>query len=268
MIYIQPLQTFTEKTASPKLNGIIRLLHIGIPTVSNGFLLPSSLFQDYIHKRKLPDEAIFEIEQICSSIKKLGYTITLRNAVYEQNNPALSFAVSNTLNISNIHEVLRLIERGYRRVKQQVIDPENVECHFLIQSYYLSIKCGSLISSDSENHISILGIIGQHTDQMLRKDCKPDKVIIEKRTYKILTFINEPKYWYWKKTQNGMQKIRIKKELQHIPVLSKKQAIYIAQLSQLVERKYGPQEMNWAILNDGSIIFQETHDIKQTKGGE
>ena len=65
-----------------------------------------------------------------------------------------------------------------------------------------------------------------------------------------------------------MQKIRIKKELQHIPVLSKKQAIYIAQLSQLVERKYGPQEMNWAILNDGSIIFQETHDIKQTKGGE
>lgn len=269
MIYIQPLQTFAEKTASTKLNGIIRLLHLGIPTVSHAFIIHSSLFQEYIRRKKLPNEAIFEIEQICASIKKLGNTITLRNAVFEPNNPAISFVVSNTLNIANIHEIPRLIERGYRRIQQHAFDPEAVECHFLIQSYYLSIKCGSLITSDSKNYIVIQGIIGQHTDQMLRKDCKPDSFIIEKRTYKILAQINESKQYYWKKTRTGMQKIRIKKELQHAPVLTNEQAINLAQLSQLVERKYGPQEMKWSILNDGSTIFQETHNIdKATKGGK
>ncbi len=268
MIYIQPLQTFAGKTSSAKLNGLIRLLHLGIPTISNAFILDSSLFQEYILRKKLPNEAISEIEQICSSIKRLGFTITLRNAVYEQNNPALSFIVSNELNITNIHEILRLVERGYRRIQQHALDPEAVECHFLIQSYYLSIKCGSLISSDSENHISIRGIIGQHTDQMLRKDCRPDNIIIEKRTYNILSKTNESKQYYWKKTRSGMQKIRIKKELRHIPVLSNQQAIHLAQLSQLIERKYGPQEMKWSILDNGSIIFQETHDIKLSKGGE
>lgn len=268
MIYIQPLQTYSEKTASSKLNGLIRLLHLGIPTISHAFILHSSVFQDYIQKKKLPNEAISEIEQICASIKKLGSTITLRNAIYEEQNPALSFAVPNTLNITNIHDVPRLIERGYRQIQRQAIDPESVECHFFIQSYYLSIKCGSLFSSDLNNQIEIKGIIGQHTDQMLRKDCKPDILIIEKRTYKILSLTNEPKYWYWKKTQNGMQKIRIKNELQHTPVLTNPQAVHLAQLSQLVEKKYGPQEMKWAILDNGSIIFQETHNIQHSKGGE
>lgn len=269
MIYIQPLQTYTGKTASAKLNGIIRLLQLGIPTVSHAFIIQSTLFHEFIQTHMLPKQAILEIEQICASIRKLGYTITLRNAVFEPNNPAISFIVSNTLNIANIHEVPRLIERGYKRIQQQTIDPETVECHFLIQSYYLSIKCGSLITTDSEGHIAIQGIISQHTDQTLRKDCKPDSLIIEKRTYKILSQTNELKNFYWKKTRNGMLKIRIKKELQHTPVLTNDQAIQLAQLSQLVERKYGPQEMKWSILNDRSIIFQETHNIStSTKGGE
>ncbi len=72
MIYIQPLQTYSEKTASAKLNGLIRLLHLEIPTISQAFLIQTSLFGEYTHRKKLPDEAVFEIEKICSSIKKQG----------------------------------------------------------------------------------------------------------------------------------------------------------------------------------------------------
>ena len=82
---------------------------------------------------------------------KRGDTVTLRNSIYEDKNPGIAFSVHNSLNISSFAQLKKKIAQGYKKAIKVAIDPDQVEFSFLIQSFYSSEKCGSMLSDNGGN---------------------------------------------------------------------------------------------------------------------
>lgn len=265
MIYIQPLSEYKFNLKSKKLEGLARLVNLNLPTVSNLFIVLPKLYFEFQKTNKLPSNAVSELKTIFKSIRKQGDSITLRNSIYEKGNPGISFSVHNSLNLKNFTEFLKRIVLGYKKAKRMAIDPEKIEFCYLIQSFYSSEKCGILLSDNGQKQIFLQAILGQHTNLLLRGDIIPDEYTINKRTYKIACEKIALKKFRIKKLKTGIKKIRVKKTDQKKPVLTDSQVIKIAKLSQIVEKVFDPQEMEWAILDSGKIIFQETRDFKESK---
>lgn len=265
MIYIQPLTEYKFNLKSKKLEGLARLVKLVIPTVSNLFVVLPKLYFEFQKNNQLPKNAIHELEAVFHSIRNQGDSISLRNSIYEQDNPGISFSVHNALNIKDFKDFYKKIILGYNKARRVAIDPNRVEFCYLVQSFYSSEKCGILLSDNGQGKIFLQAILGQHTDLLLRGDILPDEYLIEKRTYKIMTKKIAKKKFRIKKLAMGIKKIRVKKEDWLKSVLADDQAVKIAKLSQLVEKVFGPQEMEWAVLDLGKIIFQETRDFTQGK---
>jgi len=265
MIYIQPLSEYNFNLQSKKLEGLARLVKLNIPTVSNLFVVLPQLYQEFQKTNKLSSSAVNELKVVFRSIKKQGDTVTLRNSIFEPANPGMAFSVLNTLNIKSFVEFQKRLILGYKKAARMAINPVKVEFCYLIQSFYSSEKCGTLLSDTGQNQIFLQAIFGQHTKLLLRGDIESDTYKINKRTYKIAFREVSVKKHRIKKLNSGIKKIRVKKTNQYQPVLTDKQIVRIAKQSQIAERAFGPQEMEWAILDSGQIIFQETRDFKQSK---
>lgn len=265
MLYIQPLNEYTFSLKSKKLEGLARLTKLGIPTVSHLFIVLPSLYKEFLSTSKLSEVAISELQLIFNSILKLGKTVTLRNSIYEKGNPAISFCVHNSLNLIKIDDFLKKIIRGYKRAKLMSLDPDRVEFCYLIQAFYSSEKCGVLLSNVNNKMIFIQAILGQTSDLLIRDDIEPDEFMVSKGTYRIINQKIATKQFRIKKLKSGITKIRVKNAEQNDSVLNTQQIINLAKYSQVVERTFGPQEMEWAVLDDNQIIFQETRDLSQAK---
>ena len=265
MIYIKPLSEYRFNLKAKKLEGLARLVKLGVPTVSNLFIVSPKLYLEFQKTKKLPFTAIKELKTVFNSIRKQDERVTLRNSIYEKGNPGLSFSVHNSLNIKVFSDFQKRVILGYKRATRMAINPEKVEFCYLMQSFYSSEKCGLLLSDNGQGQIFLQAILGQHTTLLLRGDSIPDIYKINKGTYRIAYKKIIPKLFRIKKLASGIKKIRVKKSDQRKPVLTDSQAKKIAKLSQIVERAFGPQEMEWAILDSGKIIFQETRDFEQSK---
>ena len=261
MNYIQPLLAYKFNLQSKKLQGLARLAQLKLPTVSNLFVVLPKLYQDYQQTKKTSPQAKRELETVFNSIKKQGKTITLRNSIYEENNPGIAFSVHNSLNLNSFDDFYKKIIQGYNIAAKEAIDVNQVEFCYLIQSFYSSEKCGSLLSSNGQGQIYLQAIHGQHTQLLLRGDVDPDTYLINKKTYKIEHREIVSKQFRVKKLRTGIKKIRVKKVEQNKAVLTDYQIQHLAKMSQIVEVKFGPQEMEWAVLDSGEIIFQETRDF-------
>lgn len=260
MNYIQPLREFSLKLQSKKLEGLARLLHLGIPTVSNAFIVSPSLFAEYRATGKISSIAAYELEQIFHTIRRAGHSITIRNSIYEEGNPAISYIVPNSLNIKNFDEVMKRIVLGYKKIKRSSIDPAKVEFCYLLQSYYVSEFCGILLS-DYHHNVYIQAILGQHTNVLLRKDIVADEYLVAKRTYKIVSKKVPRKTVRIRKTSSGVVRVRVKKSDQYNSILTDSQIIHLAKLTRIIERTHGPQEVKWSVLPSGEVLFQETKDF-------
>jgi len=265
MHYIQPLSEYKFNLKSKKLEGLARLAQLNIPTVSNLFTVSPGLYNQFLAKKKIPSAALKELKAVFSSIRKQDKTVTLRNSIYEENNPGIAFSVHNSLNVKTFDDFHKKILVGYRKASKMAIDPNKVEFCYLIQSFYSSEKCGTLLSNNSDNEIYLQAILGQHTTLLLRGDIIPDEYTLSKKTYKIVRKEIVPKLFRVKKLAAGIKKVRVKKADQLEAVLTDQQVKRIAKLSQIVGRAFGPQEMEWAVLDSGEIIFQETRDLQQSE---
>ncbi len=260
MQYIQPLAEYRFNLKSKKLEGLARLIKLNIPTVANPFVVLPKLYLEFLNTKKLSPSAVFELESIFNSIKQSS-CITLRNSIYEEGNPGISFILHNTVNIKDFSIFIKKITQGFKKAIRAAHNPKNVEFSYLIQSFYSSEKAGILLSNNGQNRIFLQAILGQHTDLLLRGDLMPDVYLIEKKTYRISSKNIAKKEFRIKKLSSGIKKIRVKKTEQDKSVLKDDQVTSIAKLSQIVEKAFGPQEMEWAVLDTGRIIFQETRDL-------
>ncbi|MEN8253783.1 MAG: PEP/pyruvate-binding domain-containing protein, partial [Patescibacteria group bacterium] len=265
MTYITPLSNYKFNLKAKKLEGLARLAQLKVPTVSNLFIVSSKLYEEFNETGKLPKAAKSELGKIFESIRKQGDTVTLRNSIYEEKNPGLAFSVHNTLNIKDYDLLEKKIIAGYRKAAREAINPKQIEFSFLLQSFYSSEKCGTLLSSNSVGHIYIQAIHGQHTTLLLRGDIEPDIYEVSDHNYKLVRSEIALKIHRMKKMSSGIRKVKVKPEKQREAVLNTDQIKRIAKLSQQVEKQFGPQEIEWAILDSGKIIFQETRDFKQSK---
>lgn len=261
MNYIQPLSDYKFNLQSKKLQGLARLAQLELPTVSNLFVVLPELYRDYQQTRKVSFQAKRELELVFNSIKKQGETITLRNSIFESNNPGIAFSVHNSLNLQTFDQFIKQVALGFKKAAQMAIDVTQVEFCYLIQTFYSSEKCGSLLSSNGQGQVYLQAIHGQHSKLLLRGDVEPDTYLINKKTYKIEHREIVIKQFRVKKLKTGIKKIKIKKSDRNEVVLTDQQVRHLAKMSQAIERKFGPQEMEWAILDSGEIIFQETRDF-------
>ena len=260
MMYVQPLFEYKYNLRYKKLEGLARLTKLKIPTVSNLFIISPALYQEFLRTKKLPVNAVSELKTAFNTIKKLGDAIILRNSIYEEENPGIAFCLRNSPNIKNFTVFLRKVEKGYKTVIKSAIDPKKVECSFLIQTFYSSEKCGALLTDNGNGQIFIQAILGQHSDLLLLGDATPDTYTIDKKTYRITSKIIAHKEFRIKKLPSGIKKVRVKKVDRDNSVISNEQAVKLAKLSRKIEMVFGPQQMDWAILDSGEIIFQETRD--------
>ncbi|MGD9128914.1 MAG: PEP/pyruvate-binding domain-containing protein [Candidatus Woesebacteria bacterium] len=262
MTYIQPLSKYKFNLKAKKLEGLARLAQLNIPTVSNLFIVSTKLYFEFLETNKLSSAALRELKDVFNSIRKQGESITLRNSIYEDANPAIAFSVSNSLNLKTFSEFKKKMLLGFKKAIKTAIDPSQVEFSYLIQSFYSSEKCGSVLSDNGQGLIYLQAILGQHSKLLLRGDIEPDVYEIKKGSYKILKKQIAKKEHRIKKMSAGTKKVRVRKAEQNKAVLTDDQVKRIAKLSQVVERSFGPQEMEWAVLDSGKILFQETRDFQ------
>lgn len=265
MIYIKPLYEYKFNLTAKKLKGLSRLTKLKIPSVPYPFVILPKLYQEYIENKIISDNVQRELKKAFYSIRRQGNTITLRNSIFEHKNPAIQYSVHNTLNIKSYDLFLQKIKQGYKKAIKMAMDPNKVEFCFFFYAFYSSEKCGILLSENGNKQIFLQAILGQHTNLILRGDIVPDEYLINKRTFKIASKKIARKTFRMKKQNTGIVKIRVKKVEQNMPVLSDDQVIKAAKLSRLAEKYFGPQEMEWAMLDNGQIIFQETRDFTQSK---
>lgn len=265
MIYIKPLSDYQFNLTDKKLQGLSRLSHLKLPTVPLPFIITPNLFQEFLKTKHIPVQAQNELNKHFNSIRQQKNSLTLRNSIYEPKNPGLSYSVENTLNIKSFDIFLKAIQKGYQKVSRLAINPVKVEFCYLFYAFYSSEKCGSLLSNNGQDQIYIQAILGQTTKLLLRGDIDPDEYLIKKKTYKLIKKSIAAKKFRIKKTASGTTKVRVKKSDQQLPVISDQQAGKIAKYSQIIEKAYGPQEVEWAVLDSNKIIFQETRDFTQSK---
>lgn len=263
MYYIQPLSQYNFDLKAKKLEGLARLAKLGLPTVSNLFVVSPKAYKVFYKTHKLGDDLKYELGKIFQSIRSQGESVTLRNAIYERNNPAVAFSVSNSPNLKTYQEFEKRIVAGYRKAMRTSFDPANLEFSYLIQSFYSSEKCGTLLTTSNRTQILLHAILGQHTNLLFRGDIEPDSYVIQKSTYKILDKHIAEKQYRFKKQRSGLTKVRVNKDEQYQPVLTDEQVVRIAKLAIRAEKTYGPQQIDWAILDSGKIIFQETHNLEK-----
>lgn len=261
--YITPLKKYKFDLKAKKLEGLARLVKLNLPTVSSLYIVSTQAYQEYFRTKKLSQNLVSQLKKNFNKIRSRGESVTLRNAIYEQDNPAVAFALTNSPNLTDYQDFENKIIAGYRQVIETSFNPSKVEFSYLIQTFYSSEKCGTLLTTSRPGEMLLQAILGQHTNLIFRGDIEPDSYIINKTTHQIIDKHVAVKEFRLKKDTSGLVKVKVSQNDQLVSVLSDSQVIKISKLAIKTEKSYGPQQIDWAILDSGKIIFQETHDLEK-----
>ncbi|MFH1244714.1 MAG: hypothetical protein V1487_04075 [bacterium] len=253
MYYLEPLALSTS-TTSPKIHGIQQLLTLGIPTIKLPFITTKELFREYYQNRKICDKAWSEFGHVFATIAT-NSTITLRHNAYESSNLELTFVAPNTLNIGSFDSFRRILESNCKLLASKVINPSKADVRFIFQSYYKSIKCGSL--NHDGNAIEIKAILGEHTRALQVEGITPDvyRAPASLTPFK-LTQLGEHSRIF-KVTRHGLKTIENRIISLKEPILDHLQLKKLASWSRLIFKHYGSHSLFFAELTTGELIIQD-----------
>lgn len=253
MYYLEPLALTTSST-SPKIRGIQNLIKLDIPTIKLPFVTTPDLFQEYYQSRKLNDKIWSEFGHIFATISMDG-PIALRHSAYEPGNLELTFAVPNTLNIGSFASFRRTFESSCKLLASKIINPHKADVRFILQTYYKSIKCGSIENDGSS--IQIKAILGEHTRALQVEGIRPDLYLATAN--EILPKLQTPgdNSLIFKVTRHGLKTIENRVIPLHEPILNHLQLKKLASWSRLIFKNYGPHSLFFAELITGELIIQD-----------
>lgn len=261
MYYLEPL-ALTTSTASPKITGIKQLLFLDIPTIRLPFLTTKELFHEYYQNRQLSSKAWSEFGHVFATIATNG-TITLRHNAYESSNLELTFVAPNTLNIGSFDSFRRILESNCKLLASKVINPTKADVRFILQSYYKSIKCGSL-SHDGKS-IVIKAILGEHTRALQVEGITPDIYRAQASLSPLkLTQLGEHSRIF-KVTRHGLKTIENRVIPQNEPILDILQLKKLASWSRLIFKHCGAHSLFFAVLTNGDLIIQDLLTKKEVE---
>lgn len=253
MYYLEPLALSTS-TTSPKIHGIQQLLTLEIPTIKLPFITTKELFREYYQNRKIYEKAWSEFGHVFATIATNG-TITLRHNAYESSNLELTFIAPNILNIGSFDSFRRILESNCKLLASKVINPSRADVRFILQSYYKSIKCGSL-NHDGKS-IELKAILGEHTRALQVEGIRPDIYTAPASLTPFkLRQLGEHSHIF-KVTRHGLKTI----ENRTIPlgesILDHLQLKKLASWSRLIFKHYGAHSLFFAELTTGELIIQD-----------
>lgn len=253
MYYLEPL-ALTTSTTSPKIRGIQQLLALDIPTIKLPFVTTRELFHEYYQNRQINSKAWSEFGHVFATIAT-NSSITLRHNAYESSNLELTFVAPNTLNIGSFDSFRRILESNCKLLASKVINPSKADVRFILQSYYKSIKCGSL-SHDGKS-IVIKAILGEHTRALQVEGISPDiySAPASLAPFK-LTRLGEHSRIF-KVTRHGLKTIENRTVPLKAPILDNLQLKKLASWSRLIFKHYGPHSLFFAELTTGELIIQD-----------
>jgi hypothetical protein len=253
MYYLEPL-ALTTSTTSPKIRGIQQLLALDIPTIKLPFVTTRELFHEYYQNRQINSKAWSEFGHVFATIAT-NSSITLRHNAYESSNLELTFVAPNTLNIGSFDSFRRILESNCKLLASKVINPSKADVRFILQSYYKSIKCGSL-SHDGKS-IVIKAILGEHTRALQVEGISPDiySAPASLAPFK-LTRLGEHSHIF-KVTRHGLKTIENRTVPLKAPILDNLQLKKLASWSRLIFKHYGPHSLFFAELTTGELIIQD-----------
>lgn len=253
MYYLEPL-ALTTSTTSPKLRGIQQLLSLDIPTIKLPFITTKELFREYYHNREISRKAWSEFGHVFATIATNG-TATLRHNAYESSNLELTFIAPNVLNIGSFDSFRRILESNCKLLASKVINPSKADVRFILQSYYKSIKCGSL--THSGDSIEIKAILGEHTRALQVEGISPDIYTAPANLSPFkLTQLGEHSRIF-KVTRHGLKTIENRVIPLKEPILDKVQLKKLASWSRLIFKQYGKHSLYFAELTSGELIIQD-----------
>jgi len=253
MYYLEPL-ALTTSTTSPKIAGIKQLLALDIPTIKLPFVTTHELFLEYYQNHKLNTKAWSEFGHVFATITT-GGSLTLRHSAYEANNLELTFSATNTLNIGSFDSFRRILESNFKLLASKIINPSKADVRFILQSYYKSIKCGSLINDGQ--YMKVKAILGEHTKALQVEGISPDRYLASS-TISPFTLTQQGEHSkIYKVTRSGLKTIENRSFPLNEPILDKLQLKKLASWSRLLFKHHGPHTLFFAELSNGDLIVQD-----------
>lgn len=263
--FVFQLSDYQFNYKSEKINSIARLTRIGIPTVPYPHFLSQEAFLFYLKNKKLPLQALKELKTVFLKIKELDYNITVRPSVFAPKISGFEFLVPNTVNILTFKQMTEAICHGYAKIIAATKNPEGVEFVYIIQGFYTSNRCGLAQSEDGTNHVHIEACFGEHSQLITRGEVKPDIYRVNKKSRKITIKEVADKEFTLKPLKTGLIKISLPPQERKRQVLNNHEIKTLVKYTLLMEKEYGPQEIEWAVLRTGQLIFQASRNAKIKK---
>jgi len=263
--FLIDLKQYQFNLKSEKINSIARLVKLGIPTVPYPHGLLPSTFEFYLKDKTLPEPAIQQLKRVFQKIKKAGYNLTIRPSIFTPKSRAFEFVVPNNVNLPTVEDSLEAIISGYDRVIKKSNQLKLIEFAYLIQGFYTANKAGVLYSEDGLGNLHLEGVFGEHTRLITREGMTPDVYKINKKTGEVIEKQIVKKEFTLEPSKKGLRKVRLKKEERIKPVFTNQEIKKIYQYALRMEKEYGPQEIECAVLRTREVIFQSARDSQIRK---
>lgn len=250
---------------SEKINSLARLTELQIPTVPFPHYLKQDSYLHYFHRQEFDPLAIKELKEVFGKIKTAGYNLTVRPSVFVPDIPGFEFIVPNAVNIPTFTEFIKAIKTGYNQMIAHAKRPEIVEFIYIIQGFYTSNRCGLAQTEDGTNHVHIEAAFGEHSMVITRGQVKPDIYKVNKNTGQILIKEIAEKEFTLEPSKTGLVKVPLSEGERKRQILNKDEIKTLANYALKMEKEHGPQEIEWAVLRTGRLIFQATRDANLKK---
>lgn len=229
------------------------MLALDIPTIKLPFITTRELFHEYYQNRKIGDKAWSEFGHVFATIA-MDSTVTLRHNAYESSNLELTFVAPNTLNIGSFDSFRRILESNCKLLASKVINANKADVRFILQSYYKSIKCGSL--THDGNRIGVKAILGEHTRALQIEGIIPDIYSAPANLTPLKLNQLGDHSRIFKVTRHGLKTIGNRAIPLNQPILNNLQLKKLASWSRLIFKHHGPHSLYFAELTNGDLIIQ------------
>lgn len=266
--FISPLEKYQSNFRSyksEKINSLARLTDLHIPTVPLPHYLKQDSYLYYVHRNELNPVAVEELKKLFKKIKSAGYNLTIRPSVFVPEVPGFEFIVPNAVNIPDFNELLKAIKTGYGKMIAETKRPEIVEFVYVIQGFYTSNRCGLAQTDDGRDYVHIEAAFGEHSMVITRGQVKPDIYKFNKKSGEIIIQEIAEKEFTLEPSKTGLIKVPLTGKERKRQVLNRDEIKTLVKYALLMDEAYGPQEIEWAVLRTGQIIFQATRNANLQK---
>lgn len=264
--YLIDIKDYQFNLKSGKINSIARLVKLGIPTVPFPHVLLPSVYRFYLRNKNLSDRILKELQNFFYNLQKKDFNVTVRPSIFAKI-PGAEFIVSNQVNLPTFQDMTQAISAGYEKVLKEYRNRARIEFAYLIHGFYTANKAGVVFSEDGFGNIHIEAAFGENTNIFTRGKVTPDIYKVNKRTGEIKERVIAEKKFTLEVSEKGLKRVKLPKEVQKKPVFEDGEIKQIYEYTLRMERGYGPQEIECAVLKDGRLIFQSARKSQIKKQG-